>query len=445
MNSPVILMLPIEAVVVKPDRQRSLDPSVEKHIAELRSDIKTDGLLHAISVTEGNVLRTGWCRLQAVAGLASSYKYASTDVAPGFIPAVMLHHTDETTLFRVELMENLRRKALSPVDQAKAVAALHRMLKTEHGDSWTKEQTGEELNKLRGTPTLEQKQEAGEAIASSPAAEREVADSLLIESFVNDADVQKASSRGEAVRLAKKKLEAALMESAGALAQPNLHTDFNVVHGDCKELLPTISSDSFAGIICDPPYGVDADTFGEQTSAEGHEYADTHDVFLEVTGVILREGFRVCRPGAHLYMFCDPRKWSHLATVAEIEGWNVYATPLIWHKPGLGHAPQPGYFSRRYECILFAQKGNDRRLQRTRSDVFEFSGVKDKLHAAEKPVELLRELMTLSFFPGERILDPCCGRGTSFVAGFQAKIQVSGIELSEKWFNISKQTIGELK
>ncbi len=129
--------------------------------------------------------------------------------------------------------------------------------------------------------------------------------------------------------------------------------------------------------------------------------------------------------------------------MAKTSGWQPYATPLLWHKPGMGHAPQPGYFSRHYECILFAQKGN-RKLSKVRSDVFEFPPVKDKIHAAQKPVELLKELLSLSFFPGESILDPCCGSGGIFAAGKDLNLKVTGIELDPKYVAICKELIGRL-
>jgi len=139
-------------------------------------------------------------------------------------------------------------------------------------------------------------------------------------------------------------------------------------------------------------------------------------------------------------MFCDVSNFSTLADLARDRGWQVFVTPLIWHKPNIGHAPWPGYFSRRYECILFAQKGS-RNLQRSRSDVFEFSAEKNKLHAAQKPTALIQELLTLSFFPGEHVLDPCAGSGTIFRAAKLAKLLATGIELNPQSIGFCKQAI----
>jgi site-specific DNA-methyltransferase (adenine-specific) len=197
------------------------------------------------------------------------------------------------------------------------------------------------------------------------------------------------------------------------------------------------------GIITDPPYGMGADTFGDQTFKLGHEYEDDEESALRVASSILHQGFRVCKDAAHLYMFCDIRLWSDLKSIAQAAGWQAYPTPLIWHKPNVGHAPQPGFFLRRYEAILFARKGN-RTLRTSASDVIECPAPTDKQHAAQKPHELIARLMQLSFLPGEHVLDPCAGSGTVFRAAKASNLLATGIELNPQFVNQCKVIIGEL-
>jgi site-specific DNA-methyltransferase (adenine-specific) len=336
-------------------------------------------------------------------------------------------------------MENLRRKNLSPIDQAKAIATLHRLLKAEQGLGWSEADTGHTVENLRG----EVRTSSLSVERTDNAAAKEVADSLILENFANDPDVAKAKSRSEAVKIANKKMELELLESAGELIQDQ-KGDLRVIQGDCRAVMQGIPANSFHGIIVDPPYGIGADEFGEQTSAEGHVYEDSEAEALTIIESILREGFRITKEDAHMYLFCDIRLWPAIQATTKAYGWTPWATPIIWHKPGLGHAPQPGYFGRRYECILFAQKGS-RKLSHSASDVITFPAVKDKIHAAQKPVELIQELIRLSFFPGESIIDPCCGSGTIFLAGYQEKIKVTGIERDEKFASVCKQVINEVE
>lgn len=424
-------VLPITSIKIPKERQRSVDDSVITHLNKLSEDIARDGLLHAISIdTEGNLI-TGWCRLHAIESLPASYSYGKETIPVGHIPCIQLQSNDSATLYRIELMENLRRKNLSPVDEARAVAQLHKML-SQVNSNQTEMETGVELDALRGESRNVQ------------VAKQEVSDSILIDSLSSDPDVAKASTRKEAVNIARKKLEKDLMFALGSVAKENKSERFTLNKGDCVELLPKYADGIFQGIVVDPPYGIDADKFNEQTMTGGHAYEDSEGYALAISTVILEEGFRITKSDAHLYMFCDIRNWKALEQIARSYGWNTFASPLMWNKVSMGHAPIPGFFSKRYEAILFCYKGN-RQLSKTRSDIFEFPAVRNKVHAAQKPVELIQELLSLSFFPNEFILDPCCGSGTIFAAGKELELNIVGIEREEETYILAKSLIKELE
>lgn len=409
------------------DRQRSDTP--EDHISELAQDIQENGLIHAITLAESNRLVAGFCRLNAIGRLGKEYYYAGKPVPAGHVPVVYTHLVDEGALFRLELSENLRRKNLSPMDEARAIAKLHKLLSA-NTPGWTRADTGQEIDRTRGVEPR-----------TPQAAREEVGDSLLLDSFANDPDVAKAKTRSEAVKIAKKKLQSEFTASLGALAGI-VDTPHKFYEGDCREILTTLPDASVSCIITDPPYGMGADTFGEQTHSMGHQYEDTVELAISIATAVFKEGARVCKPDAHAYLFCDPRRFAELQELARAHGWTPWATPLIWHKPGLGHAPQPGFFGRRYEMILFAQRGN-RKLSKSASDVFEFPALKDKLHAAQKPAELYAVLASLSAFPGEVLLDPCAGAGTIFRAAKLGGYNAVGIEADALYANICRSVIAE--
>jgi DNA modification methylase len=76
--------------------------------------------------------------------------------------------------------------------------------------------------------------------------------------------------------------------------------------------------------------------------------------------------------------------------------------------------------------------------------VFVHPAVKDKLYAAQKPVELLKEIMALSFYPGECVLDPCCGSGSIYRAAAASKLKCTGIELNPTAIGLAKAAIAEV-
>lgn len=436
-----IELLRHDAIQVLDNRQRQVTD--EAHIKSLQEDILENGLIHPITVTPDNILVAGFCRLTAIRTLATDFRFGDSLVPRGHIPVIRLDK-DRTALdlFRVEFAENEKRLALAPVDRAKALANLHRNLEAvakEKGENWTIRQTAGEVVKLEGgaPATHSQKARAGE-----------IADALIIDAFKDDPDIQSAPTREAAAKLAKRKLESQFTQMLGAKvvteqgSSPALNDTLRVFKGDFRTF--PIEENLYAGAICDPPYGVSADAFGDQSFSDGHEYTDSLEVSVELCQEILSRAFRSVRDGGHLYMFCDIRRWPELKEQAQEVGWVVYPTPLIWDK-GFGHAPQVGFFARHYECILFAAKGMTRRLNKTTSDVFNIPGVRvGKLHAAQKPVDLLVQLMRLSFFPGERVVDYTCGSGTIFAAAHQAGLRADGFEREEKYFNISAQLIAGL-
>lgn len=424
--------LPLASIIIG-ERQRSDVPL--EHIESLAKEIVETELLHAVVVGPENKLVGGFCRTRAGALLAERgqrFRYNGEEVPLGHIPIIRTYSTDESTLFRLELMENLRRKSLSPMDEAKAITHLHNLQVRVHGDSWTREQTGKLADEIRGK----------ERASNAPTIE--VSDSLLLSGFADDPDVAGARTRSEAIRIANKKIEVAMRAKLGDLVAPTTSEHMRIIHGDLRLTLGDMPNESFEGIVTDPPYGIDAQDFGEQTSAEGHTYSDDKESAMALAVQILRHGIRLCRPGGHLYLFCDIRAFEYLRDMAAEAGWSPFSTPLIWHKPGLGHAPQPGYFGRRYECILFGRKG-DRKLSSSHSDVFTCPAVKNKIYAAQKPVELLEEILKLSFYPGDHILDPCVGSGSLFAAAHACKMKVTGIERDAKAVSLCKELLGRLK
>lgn len=420
--TPQIVVLPAASILIPSDRQRK--GYDQKHINALTDSIREGGLIHSLHITDSLDLISGGCRREAVLGLNAPYRYGDSEIPAGHVPCLIRSGLSEVQITLLELDENLRRKNLTPAEEAAAVAKLHRLKEQENPGNWTKGETAAAVT----------------AIRQDTATSQEVADSLLIDQYRDDPDIQKATSRAEAVKAAKKKM-ADLFGSALSNLTVLKSEDYILHEGNCLEIMQALTPSSFAGIVTDPPYGVDADSFGEQSF--GHNYTDDEANAFEIAEAILGQGFNLCKEDAHLYMFCDIRYWLELADICRASGWRPYATPIIWHKPNAGHAPQVGYFTRRYEAILFAQKGS-RRLSQSSSDVWTFNAVQDKVHAAQKPVEVIHHALKLSFFPGETILDPCAGRGTIFEAAKLAGLRATGIEVEATSIALCKQTIGAL-
>jgi len=88
-----------------------------------------------------------------------------------------------------------------------------------------------------------------------------------------------------------------------------------IIHGDCFEVLKTISDGSIDLILTDPPYGL---SFMGKNWDHG------------VPGVqFWIEALRVAKPGAHLFAFGGTRTFHRLAVAIEDAGWEIRDT-IMW-------------------------------------------------------------------------------------------------------------------
>jgi DNA modification methylase len=427
-----ITYLQVEDILQPTSRQREEVP--EKHVEELRTSILENGLFHSITITEDKTLVAGDCRLRALKLIAQgdkAYWYAGEEVQPGWVPCTVTHKEDRTSLFKIELEENLRRKNLSPLEEASAIAQLHNFLAGQ-GSTRPKLDTAEKLI------------EFGQQTALSTS-KHKVANALILDQFKDDPEVRAARTEKAAVRIAKRKMEQNVAAAMGAAVDLE-SLSHKIFQGDAHELLSGFPDETYDGIITDPPYGIDAQNFGEASFlGTGHEYQDSAEHGSLAIRTLATQGFRICKQQAHIYVFCDIGRFAEHLQIFTEAGWTVWKTPLIWYKGSTAHAPRPDYGPKRaYEAVLFAAKG-DKKIQYCGLDVIVQQSVfrDDKLHPAEKPVGVYAEFLKWSFIPGSLILDPFCGSGPIFPAASEAEVTAHGIEMEGTYFNIARSRMAQ--
>lgn len=167
---------------------------------------------------------------------------------------------------------------------------------------------------------------------------------------------------------------------------------------DARAFLATLPDESVDLIITDPPYVFDR---GQTHFREW--FAELPD---EAWPQILGELHRVLRKDAHAYVLCDWRTQRIFEDAAQTVGFRV-RRPLVWDKlsPALG-----GTWRSQSELILFCEKGYRPGNYRNRGNVLRAPRVA-RGYPTEKPVRLLRQLVSQSSDKGELVLDPFCGSG----------------------------------
>lgn len=430
-------------VIEVPTRQRKeIDP---KKLAELEASILNVGLLHPpVCWFNGSrwILTVGETRFRAIQSISKHGKafwHGETQFPPGTIPVTPLgDYLDEVGRFEAELDENLHRTELSWQDRCQAQAALHEMRKTQNPKQSLAD-TGAELVQKGSTYT------------SIRSAANAISEATVVAEHLSDPKIASARSQNEAYGLVLKKEEE---KARAALSRRSLITlsetpDLVVRHGDLTTLLPGLESEFVDLILADPPYGIGAGGAGFRSrTVHHHNYQDTVEVAQELAECILTEGFRICKPRANILIFCDIELFDWLKDFSANMGWSPFKRPLIWRKSeSEGMAPWGSAGPRiTTEFIFYATKGK-RGMVTSPTDVFEDKRVprNERLHAAEKPVSLLSKLIQCCTLPGDMVLDPCCGSGSTLVGCRETGRRGLGIEKDLDYVNTALSNLTKQK
>lgn len=421
----------VDSVAIPPDRIRK--EFNEDHIANLASSIISKGLMHAIVVRSNGsdepILVAGENRLRAIDrihDLGQEFYYNAHKVPAGKFPVVMVQDLPEDLRLEAELEENILRADLTWQEQATARARLFKLRASqaaEKGESFTGVKLAEELKQV-GAP------------ASSTA---QVARDLKLAKHLSDPAVAAAKTEKEAHKIIQKKTESLFLKALGDEVEKE-ETEHKLIVGDSLYALEALPDEHYSIILTDPPYGIDVQDAGSQVKG-AHHYDDSTETLEAILAAVPEELFRVAAPNAHIYWFCDFTWIDDISTALVAAGFTLCVYPIIWDKKGRGIAPDPNYLPRRtYECILYGMKGR-RPTMKLGSDVISV-GPSSDLQQAEKPVDLLVELLQRSAQPGDRVLDPFCGSGSIFVASSKVKCKATGIEKDVERANLARTRLG---
>lgn len=425
------IIIPLDELIVPEDRIRKT--IIERDVRDLADSITNLGLMQAPVVQkDGRTLVAGYRRRLAITYIYEHngiLRYQGEDVSAGYIPVVPLSELSPIAVREAELHENVKRVQLTWQEKAAAVKQLHEL---------REEQAEAEGRKHYAKDTAIEL--LGDSFHTSSA--HEVREDLTVAAFLDDEDVAKATSRKEAIKIIQKKLE---IGHRKALAKEfdvgKLDTEHTIIQGDLIETLPKLEMTTIDCIICDPPYGIDADKFANM-SARKHSYVDSASYSNAIVSAIAIEGMRITKPKAHLYMFCDINRFLSVKKLLEEAGWTVFNTPLIWYKgSNNGIAPWPtGGPRRTYEAIVFATKGK-RNVMSIYPDVLSIPYEHGTGRAASKPVSLYQALISYSCYAGDTVLDPCCGTGPIFPAATATRTIATGIEIDPEAIGIAIERI----
>ncbi|MFT4256482.1 MAG: DNA methyltransferase [Pseudoxanthomonas sp.] len=231
--------------------------------------------------------------------------------------------------------------------------------------------------------------------------------------------------------------------------------------GNCIEVLDALHERSVDLIFADPPYNLSNDGYsvhagkrvsvnkGEWDRSKGvSEDFDFHYAWLQACRRVLRDNGTLWVSGTYHSIYA-------CGYAITLQGYRVL-NEIAWYKPNA--APNLGcrMFTASHETLIWASKSkkakhvfnyDDMRLSEFPKDPFKnpgkqmrsvwgitTPGIAEKengKHPAQKPEALLDRIVRASSNPGDVVLDPFCGSGTTGVAALRLGRKFIGIDMDE--------------
>lgn len=244
-------------------------------------------------------------------------------------------------------------------------------------------------------------------------------------------------------------LEAERLERLHTSGQLQVTIDFK--QGDARELIQELPDESVDLVVWDPPFGIEAlEEEGNDTRSSKMKAADNMNPkeAIELMDNLFGQMCRVLKPGAHFYLFFSFNQYPDIRMLLNGHELEYYDHPLIWDKQASTTIARGYNYMSSYEPILYGWKPpRSKRLAAPMKDILQFKSVskKVKLHAFEKPLDLLETLIKQSSNLGDTILDLTAGSGATLAAALRTGRSPVGFELDREHYLRASARLAEEK
>lgn len=434
-----LVELPIELIQPHPLSAQIYNDGPDQQLVE---GIRQHGLLHPLVVTprgDGHLLLAGHRRLEAVRTLGWS-------TVPARVVQVALE--DEAELI-IEANRSREKTASQRLREAHALEPTYaRRARERQLAGGTSATTGAEVGRtsdllaaavgLGSGKTLERLQEIARARPD------------LLEAV----DADRKSIAGAFAELRREQKRQAHATQAQAVV-PRA----DVLLRDAREVLPTLAAGRFAAIITDPPYGVSQDGVRRERastvplSSDFGEWDHLSEADAEVLITFCApEFFRVLRPGGALYLFPGDRLLPFWVLALKRAGFALPRPYLLaWTKPNPAPSVRKRGWRSALEPIVYALKPGPDTFnflsdeEMTNALTFASPSGSGRVHPTQKPLGLLKRLIEVATVPGDEVLDPFAGSGSTGEAALLLRRHALLIERDPTFHGLATRRIHQVE
>lgn len=218
----------------------------------------------------------------------------------------------------------------------------------------------------------------------------------------------------------------------------------NLMLGDCLDRMKEIPDGSVDLVVTDPPYKVISGGTSSKLAAgwAGSVLSKNDGKIFEHNSIkpwdYMGELYRVLRAGSDAYIMTNVLNLRDTIDAAEHAGLLLHNL-LIWEK---NTCTANRWYMKNTELTLYLYKKPAKKINNPGSkQIFRENNPRNKVHPTEKPVTLMEHYIMNSTNPGEIVLDPFMGSGTTGIACIGNERRFIGIEQDEKYFEVAKNRI----
>ena len=260
-----------------------------------------------------------------------------------------------------------------------------------------------------------------------------------------------------------------ILAATGGMSRVCGGDNWRVIHGDCLQILPLLPDKSVDLIFADPPYNLQLKNNlyrPNMTRVNGvNDSWDKFSSFAEYDNFCrqwLSECRRLLTANGAIWTIGTYHNIGRLMTIMQDLGFWLQ-NDVIWHKSN----PMPNFrgvrFTNASETLVWAKKDEKGRAVFNHQAMKKENGGKqmrsvwdfplcggkerlrdadgNKLHSTQKPAALLRRVILATSRPGDIVLDPFLGSGTTAAMAKQLGRIGIGIEREKAYIKIAKKRI----
>ncbi len=231
-----------------------------------------------------------------------------------------------------------------------------------------------------------------------------------------------------------------------------------IYNQSCIDGLKNLADESVDLIFTDPPYfqyraqnvqGLknhkDVETEFEFDSFRNEEE------YLNFLEQVLTECYRVAKPGAAGYIWCGDDFVSYINRMVDRVGFK-FRKVIHWHKTN----PFPAIYTRKMfansmELLVHFSKGTPKTWNHKHvNEMHNFiqapicMGKERTKHKTQKPLKVCIPYIEISSNPGDLVLDPFVGSGSTAVAAKMLGRNFIGYEISKEFCDISDKRLADV-